>query len=116
MKPIRKLAGFTKANGMYHNTRTTIVPSMELQYSTPIDAWAINARNLFLSSGVANDKPTAMNFLQFICEMNIVFLQDAAAMAVLHPERKSNPLYGLPCLQSKAFQVSTTAAAVIVFF
>ena len=106
MRPIRKLAGYTNANGMYYNLRTIIEVPVELQRTTPIGEWALKARESLFTSGRANDKPTAMNFLQFITTLNIIFLQDAATILIKHPERQGHLVFQLPCLTSDIFKVS----------
>ena len=37
--------------------------------------------------------PTANAFLQMMCELKIILLQDAAATLVLHPERANHALF-----------------------
>ena len=53
-------------------------------------------------------KFTAYNFLRFLEQLNIIFLQDMAAMVVLHPGRTDDhPLCQMiPCLKMEAFRVS----------
>lgn len=103
LPPIRKLAGFSEAHAMYYNPRTDVMPPIELQESTTIGKFAIPAVEYISKCSV--NTPTAMNFLRFMVELNIVFLQDTAAMLILHPERSLHPLFQLPELRSPQFQV-----------
>jgi hypothetical protein len=43
MQPIRKLAGFTDANGMYYNPRTVVEVDESLLRLTPVDCWVYEA-------------------------------------------------------------------------
>jgi hypothetical protein len=108
MQPIRKLAGFTDANGMYYNPRTMVEVEESLLRLTPVGCWlfdaheAVNVANRDWGAG----KFTAMNFLSFMMTLNRVFIQDAAAMLVLFPERCDHPLFRLEVFRSEEFNVS----------
>jgi len=105
MSPIRKLAGFFSNNKFYFNTRTAVKPLEALLRMTPIGEWVYSA-----FTGVqeqANGKhQTALHVLNFLKEINEIFLQDAAAMLSLHPERANHPLFSLPVFSSTEFKVS----------
>lgn len=91
MKPIRRLAGFTTSGGMYYNPRTALSVPMALQQSTPIGRWVFNALGKVKSANSNGGQlHTAQNFLEFLVELNIVFLQDMAAIIIEHPSRLSN--------------------------
>ena len=50
---------------------------------------------------------TALAVLKFFCELNDVFLQDAAAMMYYHPERASHPMFSeLSVFRTEEFKVS----------
>jgi hypothetical protein len=117
MKPIRKLAGFVHANGMHYNPRTMVEVPEELARLTPIGGWAIDAfRNIELAvSEQGLPKFTAFNVLKFLVELNKIFLQDAAAILINHPERMCNPLFRLEVFHSDEFQVSRRNDSTIFF-
>jgi hypothetical protein len=59
---------------------------------------------------------TALQLLKFMCYVNKVFLQDAAAMA-LDEKRKDNPIYNLiPVLRSEEFKVRVCWLLYCCFF
>jgi hypothetical protein len=117
MRPIRKLAGFVNANGMHYNPRTMVEVPEELARLTPIGGWAIDAfRNIGAAvSEQGLPKFTAYNVLKFLVELNWVFLQDAAAMMINHPERVCNPLFRLEVFQLDQFLVSRDDSTVFLF-
>jgi hypothetical protein len=91
MKPIRRLAGFTTSGGMYYNPRTALPAPMALQQATPIGNWVFNAINTVKTTNANGGQLyTAQNFLEFLRELNIIFIQDVAALLVEHPSRLSN--------------------------
>ena len=49
---------------------------------------------------------TAYQVLLFFCSINRICIQDAVAMAVLHPERQEHCLYTIPCFRRDDFTVS----------
>ena len=116
MQPIRKLAGFTDANGMYYNPRTVVEVDESLLRLTPVGCWVYEAHE---AVKVANrdggaGKFTAMNFLSFMMMLNRVFIQDAAAMLVLFPERINHPLFRLEVFGSEEFNVSFVVVFVAI--
>ena len=111
MGPMRKLAGYHGSTPMYYNTRTVVEPSQELLRSTPIGRFCYNVCSFVGEKALASKKVgehlTALNFLKFLCEINKVFLQDAAAMIIADPEREKHRLYrDLEVLSLPEFQVS----------
>ena len=91
MKPIRRLAGFTTAGGLYYNPRTALPVPMELQQKTPIGGWVFNALNkVKAANGEGGQLYTAQNFLEFLVQLNIVFVQDMATIMIQHPTRLHN--------------------------
>ena len=105
--PIRKLAGYSSSNKMYFNTRTTVEPSESLLRSTPIGQWVYDARKAVSDASTKGDHQTTIHVLRFFEELNRVFLQDAAAMIALKPERVEHSMYEeIPVLQSEEFKVS----------
>ena len=60
------------------------------------------------------EKTTARQVLQFLCELNRVVLQDAAAMLVLHPERVSLPLFrDVQVFSSEEFEVRSAPLLIV---
>jgi hypothetical protein len=107
MQPIRKLAGFTDANGMYYNPRTMVEVDESLLRLTPVGCWLFDAQAAVAGANeLGAGKFTAMNFLSFMMTLNRVFIQDAAAMLVLHPEKIGHPLFRLEVFRSVEFSVS----------
>ena len=49
---------------------------------------------------------TAYEFLKLMKLLVVVFLQDAAAMCVLHPERKEHPIFKMPVFRDPEWPVS----------
>ena len=107
MCPIQKLTGFTKANGMYYNPRTVVEVPSQLEKKTLIGSWAIHSLQELQNVVGSETKYTALHFLKFMVSLNKVFLQDAVAMLVLHPERSKSPLFNLEVFKDEAFKVST---------
>ena len=91
--PMRKLAGYHSSNKMYYNTRSTVEPDVFLLRSTPIGKWCYDALDGVLEMSTEGDNQTAIHTLRFFCELNRIFIQDAAAMMVLHPERGDHPIF-----------------------
>lgn len=91
--PMRKLAGFTSSNKMYYNPRTTVIPDNDLLRATPIGKWCYDGLDGVLEASKDGDNQTAIHTLRFFCELNKIFIQDAAAMLVLHPDRQSHPIF-----------------------
>lgn len=91
MIPIRALAGFSTGNGIYHNQRTVVEVPKELQEATPIGAFVFRAIKKVSDANLnRGGHDTAGMFLEFLKNMNIIFLQDVAAMMLEHPERLEN--------------------------
>ena len=104
--PMRAMAGFTDANGMYYNPRTDVKPPAELVAETPF-AFAISKCER-MEDLVKNEEcpaSTALHFLRFMKHLAEVFLQDAAAMWVLHEDRREHPLFHLQVFQHELWQV-----------
>jgi hypothetical protein len=107
MAPIRKLAGCTGANGMYYNPRTIEAVDMLLLRLTPVGKWVYDAHaQMELAIAKGATKWTAFNFLSFMVQLNKIFIQDAAAMLILHPERGDHPMFQMAVFRSEAFAVS----------
>jgi hypothetical protein len=112
LRPMRKLAGYTTANGMYFNARTTVIPSDELRMKTPF-AFSISilpqVREALLNDeGTSHSTgQTALAFLKFMDNSATIFLQDAAAMLIRKPERRVHPMYKLlGCFDDPEWNVS----------
>ena len=88
MGPMRKLAGFHGSNQLYFNTRTAVQVPTVLLRSAPL-GWVYVCEDQR-----AMQHPTALYLMQFFMRLNEVFLQDAAAMMVLHADRAEHPLFG----------------------
>ena len=104
---MRKMAGFTTAGGMNYNPCTSVVPPMELLEKTPF-GFALRMANEVADQVAADESKhyTAIVFLKLLRDCAIILVQDAAAMWVLHPERRSHPIFNLPVFDSKEFAVS----------
>ena len=116
MKPIRRLAGFTTSGGVYYNQRTIVQVPMSLQQETPIGKWVFNAlNNVKAANTVGSQLYTAQNFLEFMVELNIVFLQDMAALMIEHPSRVCDHkgLEQLHVLQSVEFLVRRNISHIV---
>jgi len=108
MAPIRKLAGYYGASKMYFNTRTTIEPPDELLFKTPLGgSWIYKTREAFFASEHADPSQhtTAAAVLNFFVELNRIFLQDAAAMITVEPERQQHPMYRLPVFDEPEWEI-----------
>ena len=112
LRPMRKLAGYTTANGMYFNARTTVIPSDELKQKTPF-AFSLSilpqVKAALLNDEGATDSTgqTALAFLKFMNKCSLIFLQNAAAMLIRKPERRDHPLFRrLPCFEGPEWDVS----------
>jgi Centromere DNA-binding protein complex CBF3 subunit, domain 2/Transcriptional activator of glycolytic enzymes len=105
MGPIRKLAGYHSNNKCYFNTRATIMPDDKLLRMCPIGKWSYDALDGVIQNDDEGTKQTALHVLKFMCDLNAVFLQDAAAMMCLHPERSDHVMFeSMPSLfRSKEF-------------
>jgi hypothetical protein len=114
MVPIRALAGFASGNGIYHNQRTTVEVPEDLQKSTPIGKFVFGAIDKVAEANInGGGHDTAAMFLEFLKNMNIIFLQDMAVIKLEHPQRlmdndgNKHPLIvQVDALDSDAFSVS----------
>jgi hypothetical protein len=107
-RPMRKLAGFTTGNNMNYNPRTTVEPPASLIEKTPFHRFSTPLE--YVEAKIQNDEAdvwTALEFLKLMKLLGVVFLQDAAAMWVLHPERKEHPMFSMPVFQDPEWLVST---------
>jgi len=110
LAPIRKLAGFIGSKICF-NARTAVEADEELLRLTPIGEWCCDAKEevgeACLSLNVTGQCQTAYRFLCFICKVNRVFIQDAAAMVTLHPTRCEHPMFHeLPVFATDPWQAS----------
>ena len=114
IKTMRRAAGFVLADGMHHNMRTTVLPDEgdkgildEVFPFVKRCLAAVRERKLdddSMDSTAQSYLNTALCFLEMLEHLALVFLQDAAAIIVLHPERKDMALYKhLPVLRGEAF-------------
>ena len=104
--PIRKLAGFTGSSKIYFNTRTIVEPPDELLNATPMGQWCYDAYQYVQEHATDGKYQTALHVLRFFCELNRVFLQDAAAMIVKDPERAEHNIFSeLAVFQMPEFKV-----------
>lgn len=112
MIPIRALAGFSTGNGIYHNQRTVVDVPVALQKETPIGKFVFHAIEKVSAANLnGGGRDTAAMFLDFLRNMNIIFLQDMAVLMLKHPERlekgghKHPLLLHIDTLNSPAFTV-----------
>ena len=74
---------------------------------TPIGKWVYGAYEGVTDHAPPGKKMTVISFLKFFIELNKIFLQDAAAIVALHPERKDHSIFQkMPCFLSEEFKVS----------
>jgi len=112
IKSLRRSAGFVLADGMHHNTRTTVEPDPEdnelLDLPFPFVKRcmkAVLAAKEEATGGSQSYLNTAVCFLELLEQLALVFLQDAAAMLILHPERGDNAMYKhIPLLKTEKFK------------
>jgi hypothetical protein len=105
---MRKLAGFTTGNNMYYNPRSTVEPPESLIEETPFFRFSTALE--YVEAKIKHDNAdvwTAYEFLKLMKLLNVVFLQDAAAIWVLHPERKEHPIFSMPVFRHADWLVST---------
>jgi hypothetical protein len=116
---MRKMAGFTTGNHMNYNPRTTVKPPDSLIEKTPFHRFSTPLE--YVEAKIQNDGAdvwTAYEFLKLMKLLAVVFLQDAAAIWVLHPERKEHPMFSMPVFQDPEWLVSILcvfAARVVLF-
>jgi hypothetical protein len=107
MAAMRKMAGYPGKMKCYFNTRTSVDPPEDLLTQTPIGKWVYQAYDAVTEAAGPGKHMTAISFLRFFIELNKIFLQDAAAMIALHPEREKHALFQkMPCFLSEQFKVS----------
>jgi hypothetical protein len=53
------------------------------------------------------NKYTLLGFLKFVCEINDVLLQDAAAMMIQFPDRCDHLMFEIEVFKTKEFKVSS---------
>ena len=92
MGPIKKMAGFEEG-AFYSCQRGNVEPPDELQRMTPIGQWCYDALRQLRELEEAGKHQTAIRFLMFMCRLNDIWLQDCAAMLLLHPEHASHPMF-----------------------
>jgi hypothetical protein len=110
MKPIRNLAGCQMAGGMYYNKRTMVEPPMELLLLTPVGRWVYQAKEWIDEANMDGaGKTTAANFLNFMTELNKVFLQDSAVIMIQHPARAQHPVFHMELFRTELFEVRRSA-------
>ena len=97
MMAIRNAAGFVQGNGLYCNPRTSLEVPDDLLMTSPLGGMFIQAHELIktqVRESIAKKETatnTALAFLNFMRELNKVLFQDAAAMVVKTPDRRSPP-------------------------
>ena len=92
---------------MYYNPRTMVEVDESLLWLTPVGCWLFDAQVAVASANeLGAGKFTAMNFLSLMMILNRVFIQDAAVMLVLFPEKIDHPLFWLEVFRSVEFSVS----------
>ena len=107
LKPMRAMAGYTTANGMYFNPRSAVAAKMELLEQTPFK-FAFESHDDLINH-VSNNNgqgSTALQYCKLMKNLAVIFLQDAAAMWLKHEDRRDHPLYKLPVFGSIEWQVS----------
>ena len=103
MGPMRKLAGFHGSQQMYFNTRTSVEVPAVLLRSSPL-GWVYDIYEAVMEDPRSSVQHTAPYVLRFFMKLNVVMLQDAAAMQILYPDRCSHPFFEtLAVLQSNEF-------------
>ena len=91
--PMRKLAGYTSDGKMYYNPRTSLTPDDEVLRKTPIGRWCYDALNAVSELSAHGENQTTLCTLKFFCTLNTIFIQDAVAMMIMHPDRKDHPIF-----------------------
>jgi hypothetical protein len=96
LSPIKKLAGFCGSNDRYYLPRSQVAPPEQLLKATPIGTWVYDRLEAVRRAHGEAERAkhqTARNVLLFFSELNTIFLQDAAAMSVLHPGRSEQKMF-----------------------
>jgi hypothetical protein len=101
MEALRLKAGFPSnidgGSSTHHNPRQEAQPPATLLMATPF-AFCYDAQE-YMKEEMENwtlDHPrpdTAIAFLELVHELNVILLQDMAAICVLHPDRMDHPLF-----------------------
>jgi hypothetical protein len=87
---------------MYFNPRTAVMPCQELLRMTAIGSWSFDALNDLEND--PTDKSAATDFLNWFNQICVVFLQDMAAMMILHPDRSDSAIvWWMPLLSTPQF-------------
>jgi len=74
-----------------------IQPPEGILKSPSIGKWCHDAHSAVQEEATKSAKhQTVVQVLHFFCQMNMVFLQDPAAMLALHPEQSCHPIFDLP--------------------
>ena len=90
--PMKRMAGFEDGK-FYMLTRGAVQPPDELRRMTPIGEWCYKTLEELKATSQPGEYKTAIRFLYFMADLNDVWLQDCAAIMVLHPERAQHPMY-----------------------
>jgi hypothetical protein len=90
------MVGYPDKGNFYCNIRTTVQPPQELLEATPMGAWVYKIRDelgeKIVNSGTSQHQ-TAWQVLCLFVQVNVIFLQDPAAMYVLHEQRQAQHLF-----------------------
>jgi hypothetical protein len=101
--PLRQMA-MDSQNSKYYVPRSVVLDELKpLLAKTPFSF--VYGALQYETELMAENKTTAYLFLQCMAELNVVFVQDAAAMWVKYPERRSHPIYTLPVFREPAWEV-----------
>ena len=65
--------------------------------------WLDESKEKFFSNPFHKQKPTAQQFLDFLSELRIIILQDAAAMIAEKSERADHPIFRFPVFNTSEF-------------
>ena len=105
MGPIQKLAGYSDTSKFYFNMRKAVEPPKELLQKTPIGQWVYKALDDLKKKDTHWKSVTAHHMLSFFVKLNMILLQDAVALLVVHPNRASHPIFlVLPVFRSAEFE------------
>jgi hypothetical protein len=107
MNAMCNLAGYNTANALYFNTRTTVMPSQDLCETAPLGSFSYVMLQQLRAADQESEHSTAFETLRWFCDLSVVFLQDTAAIMLLHPTRMSHPLFDMDCFHSEDFKVRT---------
>lgn len=97
---------FTAANEMHFNAWTQVFPAPELPQSTWLGRFTLEML-VQLTPAECSDHPTVCDVLLWIADLATVFMQNLAAVKVLHPEHSVAGLEREPLVLRRAkFNVS----------